>query len=125
MVILGSGGSGKHYPHTTALLTDPTNRVDPVAAAKGKRLVVFEVVDGSAVILAQGVKVSCDGGTLVLGIIPDEYEYAGGVPILGTGGTEDVEPGEPTEKTVTLEGRQVADGDVYHTWQKRRTGEAF
>lgn len=125
VVILGSGDSGKNYRNATEMLTDPINQVDPTAAAVGDHLVVFEVADGQAVILAQGSKKSCDGGVLVLGLIPDEYELIAGVPILGTGGTEDVEPSDQQEQVVTLEGRRVANGSAYKAWLKRRSGENF
>lgn len=120
MVILGSGDRGKNYPSLTAMLED--NNVDPVRAARGTELIVYRLTGGRAEILARGVKLSCDGGILVLGLRPDEYEYAGGVPILGTGGTEDAEAGDRRENRVTLQGKKVASGVAYAAWQHRRSG---
>lgn len=120
MVILGSGDRGKNYPNLTAMLED--NNVDPVRAARGDHLIVYRLSGGRAEIMARGVKLSCDGGVLVLGLRPDEYEYAGGVPILGTGGTADVEPGDKREQRVTLRGMKVASGAPYAAWQRRRSG---
>jgi len=97
------------------------NLVDPVTAAVGDHLVVYEVDGNTAKIIAQGVKVNCDGQMLVLGILPDEYERAGGAIILGTGGTVDVEPDDKTENSVSLEGRRVASGDAYKRWNEARS----
>jgi len=120
MVILGSGDRGKNYPNLTAMLED--NNVDPVRAARGDQLIVYRLASGRAEIMARGVKISCDGGILVLGLRPDEYEYAGGIPILGTGGTEDAEPGDKREQRVPLRGMKVASGTAYAAWQRRRSG---
>lgn len=119
MVLLG-GGSGKNYRNRTEALED--NRANPVTAAVGAHLVVYELQGGQATIMAQGVKISCDGGVLVLGLRPSDYEYAGGVPILGTSRQEDVEPGDKTEQRVRLSGRHVANGTAYRAWLQRRSG---
>lgn len=119
MVILGSGG--RDYPNLAAALE--ANRVDPLTATRDAYLVVYELHGGHAEIIAQGLKIRCDGGVLVLGLRRSEYDYGGGVLILGTGGREeDVEPGDRRTQSVRLAGRRVASGTAYQAWVHRRSG---
>ena len=120
MVILGPGG--RDYRSVTEMLTAQENQVDPKAALNGADLIVYRVQRGRAIIMARGLKKSCDGTVLVLGLRRDEYDYAGGVPIIGSGGQEDVGPGDKQETTVRLAGKRVASGANYAAWLRRRGG---